>query len=282
VMGDEGPLPAEFVSSFRDSNVPVFRSPERALRAMAHATAHGTRRSAADRKSTTVVADIALPRTGVWPEYAGKTLLSQLGIPVPRGVLVRTLDEAHRQARHVGYPVVLKAQATELSHKSDAGGVLLDITGEAVLPAAWHSLQDNVAEAHPGLALDGVLIERMATPGGIEMMVGGRRDPDWGPVTLVGLGGIWVEALHDVRVMPPDLGRAAIVAEVAKLKGAALLEGVRGGSAADVDSLADVIAKIGALLRAKPEIVEIDINPLLVYPDGVLALDALVLVSAAN
>jgi acetate---CoA ligase (ADP-forming) len=279
VMGDEGPLPENFVPSFRDKGVPVFRSPERALRAMAHATRYGIQLATADRTSDVVVPNVTLARTGTWPEYAGKALLAEVGIPVPRGALVRNLDEAHGRAHEIGYPVVLKAQAADLPHKSDAGGVVIDITGEAVLQAAWHSLHDNVAEACPGLALDGVLIERMAEPGGVEMVVGGRRDPDWGPVTLVGLGGIWVEALHDVRVMPSDLGHAAIMAELKKLKGATLLQGLRGAPPADMDALADVIAKIGALLRARPEIAETDINPLLVYPDRVLALDALVVVA---
>jgi acyl-CoA synthetase (NDP forming) len=275
-------LPDDFVPAFRDKGVPLLRSPERALRAMAHATRYGTQLEAADRSRDAAVPDVALSRTGVWPEYAGKALLGQLGIPVPRGVLVRTLDEAHARARDIGFPVVLKAQAANLPHKSDAGGVVIDITGEAILQAAWHSLHDNVAASHPDLVLDGVLIERMAEPGGVEMVVGGRRDPDWGPVTLVGLGGIWVEALQDVRIMPPDLGHAAIVEELAKLKGAALLHGLRGGAVADMDALADVIAKVGALLRAFPQITEIDINPLLVYPDGVLALDALVVVADSD
>jgi acyl-CoA synthetase (NDP forming) len=275
-------LPDDFVPSFRNKGVPVFRSPERALRAMAHTTTYAARLAAAERTREAAVPAVALARTGTWPEYAGKGLLAQLGIPVPPGALVRNLDEARGKARDIGYPLVLKAQAADLPHKSDAGGVVMNITDEAVLQAAWRDLHEKVAKACPGLVLEGVLIERMAAPGGVETVVGGRRDPDWGPVTLAGLGGIWVEALHDVRVMPPDLGPAAIMAELTKLKGAALLQGGRGGAASDVDALADVIAKIGALLHARPEIAEIDINPLRVYPDGVLALDALVVVSTSS
>src|SRR5262249_14044428 len=113
-----------------------------------------------------------------------------------------------------------------------------------------------------------------------EMVVGGRRDAAWGPVTLIGLGGIWIEALDDVRLMPADLAREEIVLEVSKLKGACVLRGGRGLPPADVEAAADVAARIGALLRGRPDVVEVDINPLVVYPKGVLALDALVVTAA--
>jgi len=113
-------------------------------------------------------------------------------------------------------------------------------------------------------------------------VVGGRRDPDWGPVVMVGLGGIWIETLHDVRLLPPDLPRAGIAEEVAKLKGFGLLRGARGRPPADVDALVDTIATIGALLASRPEVLEIDINPLVVYPKGVLALDVLLVVPAGT
>ncbi|MFL6937267.1 MAG: acetate--CoA ligase family protein, partial [Xanthobacteraceae bacterium] len=127
----------------------------------------------------------------------------------------------------------------------------------------------------------GVLVEATAPPG-VEMVVGGRRDPDWGPVIMAGLGGVWVEALHDVRLMPPDLSRDAIIAEVAQLKAAGLLTGLRGRPPADLATLADAIALIGALLRARPEVAEIDINPLVVTPHGVLALDVLLVTAPVD
>src|SRR6202034_3031186 len=102
-------------------------------------------------------------------------------------------------ARRLGYPVVLKAQSAELLHKSDAGGVILGIADAAALGAAWQRLQQNIAAARPGLALDGVLVETAAEPG-LEMIVGARRDRDWGTVLMLGLGGIWTEALKDVRL----------------------------------------------------------------------------------
>jgi len=109
--------------------------------------------------------------------------------------------------------------------------------------------------------------------------VGARRDPGWGPVVLVGLGGIWTEALDDVRVMPADLASAEVIAEIGALKGAKLLRGLRGAAPADIAAIADVATCVGALMRARPEIAEIDINPLMAYPDRVLALDALIVTS---
>jgi acetate---CoA ligase (ADP-forming) len=120
----------------------------------------------------------------------------------------------------------------------------------------------------------------MAAPG-LEMVVGARRDPDWGPVLMVGLGGIWIEALDDVRLLPADLSAQAIASELAKLRGAALLHGWRGEPARDVEALCDCVLRLGAFIRAQPEIVEIDINPLVLYAKGrgALALDVLLLTS---
>jgi hypothetical protein len=110
------------------------------------------------------------------------------------------------------------------------------------------------------------------------MIVGARRDPDWGPVMLVGLGGVWTEALGDARLMPADVSHDRVVAEIGKLKGARLLHGLRGAPPVNVTAIANVVMRVGALMRASSEIREIDINPLIAYPDRVLALDALIVV----
>jgi acyl-CoA synthetase (NDP forming) len=120
----------------------------------------------------------------------------------------------------------------------------------------------------------------MAKPG-LEMVVGAKRDPQWGPVVLVGLGGVWIEALADARLLPADISRARAIAEIGKLKAAKLLGPFRGQPTRDVAAIADVVVKLGALMRANPEIAEVDINPLVVYGEGqgVIALDALFVVS---
>jgi acyl-CoA synthetase (NDP forming) len=274
VLGDDFPVPPEFLAAFREKNIPVLRSPERALRALAHATAYGTALAAAPNAALTIDAP-PLPRRGTLPEYLGKAYLAALGIRVPQGALARDVAEAKAIAQRIGYPVALKAQAAALAHKSDAGGVALGVADPGALEAAWAQMRERVAAAQPGLVLDGILVEAMAAKG-IEMIVGARRDPEWGPVVLAGLGGIWTEALDDVRLMPADLSAEHIVAELGRLKGARLLGGLRGAPAADIVALADTVARVGALMRARPDIREIDINPLMVYPRGVLALDALI------
>src|SRR5262249_8715949 len=153
--------------------------------------------------------------------------LAALGIATPAGRLARDIGEARSIAARIGYPVVLKAQAPALAHKSDAGGVALNLADAKALDAAWKRIAQDIAAAQPTLRLDGMLVETMA-PRGVEMIVGARRDPAWGPVVLVGLGGIWTEALDDVRLMPADLGPDAIVTEIAALKGAKVLRGLRG------------------------------------------------------
>jgi acetate---CoA ligase (ADP-forming) len=275
LLGDDFPVPPEFLAAFREKGVPVLRSTERALRALAHATAYGVS-LAAGRAEPAAIQAPSLPGRGTLPEYQGKQYLAALGIPIPQGALARSVAEARAIARRIGYPVALKAQAAALGHKSDAGGVALNIANDAALDTAWGDVQARVAKTQPGLALDGMLVEAMA-PKGLEMIVGARRDPDWGPVILAGLGGVWTEALGDVRLMPGDLSRDQIVAELDKLKGAQALHGLRGAPPVDVVAVADVVSRIGALMRARPDIREIDLNPLIAYPRGVLALDALII-----
>jgi acyl-CoA synthetase (NDP forming) len=137
-------------------------------------------------------------------------------------------------------------------------------------------MQDSIAVKCPGLALDGILVEAMSRPG-LEMVIGGRRDANWGVVMLVGLGGIWIEALHDVKLLPPDLTVPQIVAAMQTLKGAKLLSGLRGKGPVDVQAVAEAVSRLAALMLANPEITEIDVNPLIALPEGegVIALDAL-------
>jgi acyl-CoA synthetase (NDP forming) len=272
-LGDQSPLPDEFYASFREHGVAVFRSIERAMRALALATAYGRALQGAEESAPLPNKTVPLAQPGVLPEYLGKAYLAALGIPVPPGKLARDLAAAKAIAAEIGYPVALKAQASALTHKSDAGGVILSIGEERALATAWDTMQASMTRA--AVALDGILVERMAAPG-LEMIVGARRDPNWGPVVMVGLGGIWVEALGDVRLMPADLPRARVIEEIHRLKGAALLRGLRGSPPADVEALADAVMRIGGAIRAQSDILEIDVNPIVVHSEGAVALDALI------
>jgi acyl-CoA synthetase (NDP forming) len=274
VLGDDFPVPPEFMAAFRAQGVPVLRSPERALRALGHASAYG-RRLATREIVAEPIPTPDLPRRGTLAEHEGKTCLAFLGIAIPKGGLARDAGEAKELAARIGYPVALKAQAAALAHKSDAGGVALNIADANALEAAWRRVSESVAAKQPSLKLDGMLVEEMAAPG-VELIVGARHDPEWGTVVMAGLGGIWTEALNDVRLMPSDLAREEIVAELYRLKGARVLGGLRGAPPVDVRAIADTVMRVGALMRSRPEISEIDINPLIAYPHGVLALDALI------
>ncbi|HUG24443.1 acetate--CoA ligase family protein [Piscinibacter sp.] len=279
LIGDNGPIEPFFVDAIRDSGVPFFRSPDRALRALARVAAYGEALQRAERATRGTASAIPLPASvppsGVFAEYQGKQWLAKAGLAIPKGRLARSADEAVAIAADIGFPVVIKAQASALPHKSDVGGVIVGLADADALRQGWRKLHDNVATHRPELVLDGVLVEAMG-PRGLELVVGARRDAEWGPVVLVGLGGVWIEALKDVRLIPADLAPEDIVVELSRLKAASLLQGVRGASAVDVPSVARVVALIGEQMRANPQIAEIDINPLVAYPDRVLALDALV------
>lgn len=279
LIGDNGPIEPFFVDAIRDSGVPFFRSPDRALRALARVAAHGEALQRADRAIRGTASAIPLPSpvppSGVFAEYQGKQWLARAGLQVPKGRLARSAEEAEAIAADIGYPVVIKAQASALPHKSDVGGVVVGLADADALRKAWRRLHDSVATHRPDLVLDGVLVEAMGARG-LELVVGARRDADWGPVVLVGLGGIWIEALKDVRLIPADLAPEDIAVELSRLKAASLLQGLRGASAVDVQAIARVVALVGEQMRANPRIAEIDINPLVAYPDRVLALDALV------
>ena len=279
MLGDAAPLVPEAVAIGRNNKLVFSRSSDRTLRAMGKVIAYGNRNSALAARKANPVGDVSIPNLGrgAQPEWLGKKVLAALRVHVPAGELARSAEEAAAIADRVGYPVAMKAQAAKLAHKTEAGGVLLRIPDANSVREAWDTLHANVSRAEPGLKLDGVLVEAMS-PAGLELVVGARRDPRWGPVLMLGLGGIWVEALGDVRLMPPDATEAEIVAELGKLKTAKLLAGFRNAPPADVKAAASVAVALGRLMRAHPDIKEVDINPLMVHAagKGATALDALI------
>ena len=275
---DEGAdIPAHFVAALRDKGVPWFPSAERVLRALASLGS-----AAAQDLSDNTPSPLAVPgfaaEHGVIPEYRAKRLLAPLGISFPPGAFAATADEAVTAAQRLGFPVAMKAQATALSHKSDAGGVILNLASADAVRDAWNAIHANVSAYDAGLRLDGVLIEKMGKRG-LEMIVGARNDPDWGPVILAGFGGVTAEILADVCLLTPDLSQDAIIARLMELKQAPLLKAYRGAPPLDVQALAALIRTLAAILLAEPDLREIDLNPVILYPagEGVVALDALIL-----
>jgi acyl-CoA synthetase (NDP forming) len=287
MLGDPMPLDATFMAMVRSEGAALFRSTERAVRAMAAVTAvarnlaalaHGL---AGDEAGKREPLDLRALPAGPIPEFRAKELLAGAGVPVPQGGLAQDLAAAEEIAARVGFPVALKAQAAALTHKSDAGGVILNVGDVGALRDAWEKLHASVRRAKPGLALDGVLIEAMAGKG-LELIVGARRDPHWGAVLMLGLGGIWVETLKDVALLPAGAGKGAILDALGRLKGAPLLGGARGAPPVDIAAVADIASAVGGLLERSAEIAELEINPLVAYPQGqgALALDALIVKTA--
>ncbi|KQX25121.1 MULTISPECIES: acetate--CoA ligase family protein [unclassified Sphingomonas] len=272
LFGGDSPISPDLTPLLREAGIPFYRVPERAMAAighyMRHAASIGQQRTAALSSVPAMPADAG----AAMPEWQAKQWLGRAGLPVPEGRLATDVEAAVAAAAGIGYPVALKAQSAALPHKSDVGGVILGIPDEAGLRDAFARMSGSIA-----IPLDGMLVEPMAKRG-TELFVSARRDPAWGPMLTIGLGGVWVEALNDVRTFPADLGEVAILAEIRALRGARLLDGWRGEAAVDLSAVATVAAQLGALLTASPWVQEIEINPLLVYPGtgGVLILDALI------
>src|SRR5690554_1576260 len=276
---DEGAtVPAEYIEGLRKVGIPWFPSTERAYRAIAR-LADLAKRDLTDRSGEPLEVPGLEAASGVVPEYKAKELLRPLGVLFPESAFAPTADEAAAAAEVIGFPVVMKAQAAALGHKSDAGGVILNLKSVDDVREAFERMYGNVANYDASIQLDGVLIEKMGRMG-TEMIVGGKNDPEWGPVVLAGFGGVTAEILKDVKLFTPDMDQAAVHRGLLDLKQAALLMGYRGSPALDVAALAGLIVQVGRIMAGNSSIREIDLNPVIVYPEGegVIALDALMLV----
>lgn len=226
--------------------------------------------------AATVLAHAATLQNGRLTEPEAKALLRAGGIHTTDDVLARTPDAAIEQAQHIGYPVVLKGVCRDLVHKSEAGAVKLNIADADALRRAWHDIETGLAAHLPGATLAGCVVQPMLG-GGIELIVGCRWDAQFGPVVIIGSGGVLVEILSDVQMAVAPISPAHAQRLITQLRIAPVLAGARGRPAADVAALADTIAKLSVLAAALgPRLVELDINPLLVRDTGagVIALDA--------
>jgi len=213
-------------------------------------------------------------------EVDTRPVLTAYHIPVIAGNVARTPAEAAKIAAGLGYPVALKIISPEILHKSDAGGILLNLRSAAAVTAAYQSLLQNVKTAHPSARLEGVLVEAMAPPG-TEVIVGMRRDPQFGPLLMFGLGGIYVELLSDVSFRVAPISREEALAMIRETKAGRLLLGQRGHQPADINAVADCIVHLSQLALDFPQIQEVEVNPLLVLPQGqgAIALDGRAILS---
>lgn len=271
--------------------LPLFRYPEEAARALARAADHAAWRVVprgrvpqldgidGDEAAAIIAAALARQPEGGWLDVLGThRLLECHGLPLPAQQIVRSPTAAARAASELGGPVALKALVPGVVHKSDLGGVQLGLSGPTAVRRAASTMRERLAaDGHP---LDGFLVQRMA-PSGIELLVGSTTDPLFGPVVACGLGGRAVELLRDVAVrLAPvtDRGARNMVRELATYP---LLEGYRGAPVVDVAALEEVVMRVGVLADAHPEIVELDLNPVVVHPGGAVVVDARVRVERA-
>ncbi|MGA8760404.1 MAG: acetate--CoA ligase family protein [Stellaceae bacterium] len=264
------------MAAFAEAGIPCYTSMPscaRAIRALVDYARFQARRRREPPPVTTPsireqAARMLVAAGPVLTENAAKALLAGYGIPRPPEVLAMSADEAAAAAARIGGTVALKVQSPDITHKTEAGAVALRIEGEAAVRDAYAKVLANAKAAHPDATIEGVLVQQMAPPGH-EMILGITRDPDFGPMLMVGLGGIHVEVLRDVAFAPVPIGPDEALALLAELRGAALLNGVRGSPPADKAALAELMASLSRFAADHADhIAEIDLNPVIVHTQG--------------
>jgi acetyltransferase len=206
-------------------------------------------------------------------------VLGFYGIPTAIGVPAATMEEARSAAEQMGYPVAIKVISEQISHKSDVGGVQLNLRNGPAVEEAFEDMLRRIHQFYPEVKIDGVLVQPMVT-GGQELILGGRQDPNFGPVVLIGLGGIFVEVFEEVALRVAPITRQEASEMIDELRGAPILKGARGHKPSDIDAVVEAVLRLAQLLIDFPEIHELDINPLRVFQEahGCRALDARIMI----
>ncbi len=271
MIGDD-----EVVRDYERSGFLTFEDPDRCVAALAALTRIA---QAFDRDVAmpAIAPAAAIPRQPM-SEYAAKALLGAAGVPFLAERLVGTSQAAADAADAIGFPVVMKIVSPDIEHKTEIGGVLIGVADRASVAAGFDTLIQRATQHRPDAVIEGVLVAPMAKQG-VETIIGVTRDPVFGPAVMFGLGGVHVEVLKDVTFRLAPFGRDEALRMIDEIRGRAMLAGVRGAPASDVDALADMLVSVSAFAAAHRDDIEtIDLNPVLVLPvgQGVVALDALV------
>ena len=209
----------------------------------------------------------------VIPELEAQKICGEFSIACPPTALAKDKEHCISAAAEMGFPVVLKIFSPQVIHKSDVGGVITGIENAEQLNTAYDQIVSNVVQKCPNAQIVGMLVQKQAAKG-IEVVVGGLRNEQFGPVVMFGLGGIYVEIFKDVTFRLAPLSKAEALRMIEETKISAILKGARGAKACDLDALSGLIVNAGRLLIECPDIVELDFNPVFCYPDGCLAVDA--------
>ena len=200
-------------------------------------------------------------------EHESYEVLRHYDLPVPKFGLARSVDEAVALAEKIGYPVVLKVVSPDIVHKSDVGGVIVNLNTSADVSEAYKRIYKNVGERAPNARVYGVLVQEMV-PNGLEVIIGSTRDPTFGPIILFGLGGIFVEVLRDVSLRIAPITVYDAEAMINEIRAAKILEGYRGELPRDKKALTDIILKLSKLVEEVEEIKDVDLNPVMTYEVG--------------
>jgi acetate---CoA ligase (ADP-forming) len=270
-------LPDYWRQLLREHQIPFlleYRKGFKALKSLLNYRRFLEKRKTATQSGTRVEADLSkvkslLHSSGqTLTERQSKQILAEYGIPVARESLAATDDEAVANANKIGYPVVLKIESPEITHKTDARAVEINLNNDGEVRAAFNRIVSNAKAYNPAAQINGVLVQEMIRVG-TEMIIGMTQDPQWGPTIVVGLGGILVEVLKDIATRVAPLSSFDVEAMLHELKGAKILNGFRGQPAADIGAVVEVVLRFSQLcIDLKDEIEEIDINPLLLFADG--------------
>jgi acetyl-CoA synthetase (ADP-forming) len=206
-------------------------------------------------------------------EHEAKRLCSLYGMPVTKLHLTSSPEEAIKAVEDIGYPIVLKIVSPQVLHKSDAGGVILDIDNPEEVRKGYDKIIQNIKENVPDAEITGILVQEMA-PESTEIIVGGTIDPTFGTTLMFGLGGVFVEVLEDVSFRLSPINRVEAEEMIREIKAYKILEGFRGQPDVDKEAIIDILLSTSKMMEECPEINELDLNPILVYEDGAKIVDA--------
>lgn len=288
-----GRMVHEGVQLLNRFEVPTYQTPEHAVRSFMYLvsyarnleTLYETPRDIplafeVDRAAARVRFDkLAAKGQAILSEEDSKDLLEAYGIPVTRPAAAATPADAVVAARRIGYPVVLKIASPDITHKTDVGGVALNLAGDVEVEAAFHRITDSARQKRPEAKIDGVTVQPMVVAAdGVELIVGAKQDPVFGAVLMAGMGGVAAELFQDRALGLPPLNERLARRMLESLRSWPLMNGYRGRPAVQIDRLVEILMRLSYLAADFPEIVEFDINPLLATPSRVLALDARIVV----
>ncbi|OPY57551.1 MAG: succinyl-CoA synthetase subunit beta [Pelotomaculum sp. PtaU1.Bin035] len=228
-----------------------------------------------------IVEKILAGKTGNLAQTDAFRILESYGIPVARWEMAENIDEAVSHAEKIGYPVSIKVSSPDIIHKSDAGGVRLNIGGAQQLKDAYQEMLQDINNKRPGAKIDGMVIQEYLR-GGTELLLGCKKDSQFGPVLAFGAGGVFTEIFKDISLRIPPLSREEIIEMIEETKVSQILAGARGAQKANIEVLINCLISLSQLVLANPSISEMDINPILAYPDRVVALDARIALESSH